>query len=58
MTVFNNRRQENICCYNNLEWQLMIEWVGNSVVFRRIYKDLRLFDLQYEPYRQQTISVW
>jgi hypothetical protein len=26
MTVLNNRRQENICCYNNLEWQLMIEW--------------------------------
>src|SRR5216683_6403108 len=26
MTVFNNRRQENICCYNNLERQLMIEW--------------------------------
>jgi hypothetical protein len=26
MTAFNDRRQENICCYKNLEWQLMIDW--------------------------------
>ena len=52
MTVFNNRRQENICCYNNLEWQLMIEWEwgviggvrrekgGYGVVWRRALGDL------------------
>jgi len=37
MTVFNNRRQENICCYNNLEWQLMI---GRAAAVRAEFQRL------------------
>ena len=52
MTVFDNRRQENIWCYNNLEWQLSIEWRDVPAVQKQYGRN---FSVSVIPYRSPPL---